>query len=81
MALMWGLVWCRQHTDFFRDRPPTRGSKLRLQLTVRTALVQDIRLTTKNCVCMVKNSKTTSNQPIKLDLYQCHDETYGGGGG
>ena len=38
----------------------TLNTKLRLQLTIQTALVQDIRLMTKNCVCTVKDSKTTS---------------------
>ena len=32
------------------------------------ALVQDIHLTTKKCVCIVKDLKTT-NLSIKLDLY------------
>ena len=53
------------------SRPPTHpwvkkrhsltlNTKLQLQLTIRTALVQDIRLMKKNCVCTVKESKTTS---------------------
>ena len=33
-----------------------KHKKLRLQLTIRMALVQDINLTTKNCVCTTSKS-------------------------
>ena len=38
----------------------TLNTKLQLQLTIRTALVQDIRLTTEKYVCTVKDFKTNS---------------------
>ena len=46
--------WVKKHHSF------TLNTKLQLQLTIWTALVQDIHLTTKNCVSMVKDYKTTS---------------------
>ena len=82
-ASVWGTVQCRQHTDFFvTAHPPvvkkhhslSLNTKLLLQLTIRTWLVQDISLTTKKYVCTVKDLKTTSKS-IKLDLYWCCYET------
>ena len=46
--------WVKKHHLF------TLNTKLQLQLTIWTALVQDIHLMTKNCVSMVKDYKTTS---------------------
>ena len=75
------------------SRPPTHpwvkkrhsltlNTKLQLQLTIRTALVQDICLMTKNCVCTVKESKTTSKsinqiRPVLMPWWNVR--TRGGG--
>ena len=37
----------------------TLNTKLRLQQTIQMALVQDIRITTKKYVCMLKDLQTT----------------------
>ena len=79
MVLVRGPVQYWQHTDCFTAAYPPVGQKTslnnfkhkikRLELTIQTALVHDIPLMTKNCVCiisMVKESKTTSN-------YTCTD--------
>ena len=68
----WCQCWARSgviDTQIFSHPPPTHlpgvkkshllTFKHKIQLTIWTALVQDIRLMTKNCVCMVKDSKTT----------------------
>ena len=66
---VWGPVRCHQHTYFFVPAHPPLGqkchllilnTKLRLQLTIWMALVQDIRLTTKIYDCTEKDLKTTS---------------------
>ena len=65
-----GPVQCHRHTDFFLRSPThpwvkkchwlTLNTKLRLQLTIQTALVQDICLMTESCVWTLKGSRTTS---------------------
>ena len=49
----------------------TLNTKLRLQLTIWTALVQDICLTIKKYFCMVKDLKTTSKS--NQSNYTCTD--------
>ena len=74
-ASLWIQVQCGQHRDFLR--PPahlwakkhhllTLNTKLTLQLTIWMALVQDVRLTTKKCVCTVKDLYTTSKSINKI---------------
>ena len=65
-ALVWGPVQCQRHTDFFARHLLTLNTKLRLQLSIQTALVQDIRLRTKKHVCMVKDLKATSKSTNQI---------------
>ena len=82
-ASVWVPVQCRWHTDLFgpathpwvkKCHSVTLNTKLRLQLTIQTALVQDIRLMTKKYVCTVKDLKTTSKsinqiRPVLMPLW------------
>ena len=65
-ASVWGPVQCQRHTDFFARHLLTLNTKLRLQLSIQTALVQDIRLRTKKHVCMVKDLKATSKSTNQI---------------
>ena len=67
-ASVWGPVQCHRYTDFFTPAHPPVGQKtspvnFKHKVTtsadycIWTALVQDILLTTKKCVCMVKELK------------------------
>ena len=48
---------------------------------MQTALFQDICLTTKNCVCTVKDSKTTSKSINQIRPVLMRHEKYEVGGG
>ena len=69
-ASVWGLVWCHRHTDFFTPTPSPLGQKTSLinfkhKITTSANYMDGIgtgyiSLTTNNCVCTVKDLKTTS---------------------